>query len=140
MKSLKVKKLNTSAKLPTRAHSTDVGLDIYSLEGAIVKPGEGKVFSTGIAAEFLPGCVGMLTDRSSMAKTGFKLAGGIIDPGYTGELKVVLRNITNGDLNVQQGDRIAQLLIIPVQTPEVELVEELNNSERADRGFGSSGK
>lgn len=140
MNQFKVKKLDVTATLPTRAHSTDCGLDIYTLEGAVVKPGEGKVFKTGIAGEFVSGYVGMLTDRSSMAKRGFKLAGGIIDPGYTGELMVVLRNITNGELSVQAGERIAQLLIIPISTPEVIEVTELSDSERASKGFGSSGR
>jgi dUTP pyrophosphatase len=139
MKQFKVMKLDPTATLPTRAHSTDCGLDIYTLEEANVEPGQGRVFKTGIAGEFLPGYVGMLTDRSSMAKKGFKLAGGIIDPGYTGELMVVLRNITNSTLTVSSGDRIAQLLIIPIETPEVLEVTELSNSERSSKGFGSSG-
>lgn len=139
MNKLKIKKLNTHAILPTRAHSTDCGLDLYTLDGAIVKPGKGEIFKTGIAGEFMPGYVGMLTDRSSMAKRGFKLAGGIIDPGYTGELMVVLRNISDKELTIQPGERIAQLLIIPVETPEVVEVMELSNSERSDKGFGSSG-
>ena len=136
----KVKKLVPEAKLPTRAHANDAGLDLYSLEGATIAPGEGKVLRTGIAAEFNPGQVGMLTDRSSMAKQGFKVAGGIIDAGYTGELNVVLRNITQETLFVQAGNKIAQLLIIPILTPEVEEVKELSSSERGSKGFGSSGK
>lgn len=139
MKIIKIKKLAPEAILPSRAHSTDVGLDIYSLENGEVAPGEGKVFSTGVAGEFTPYYVGMLTDRSSMAKKGFKLAGGIVDPGYTGELKVVLRNISSKTLSIIKGDRIAQLLIIPVCTPEVVEVMELSESNRGDKGFGSSG-
>lgn len=136
---LKVKLLDKNGQIPCRAHKDDCGLDLFTLEGAIIKPGDGHVFTTGIAAEFKTGYCGMLTDRSSMAKRGFKLAGGIIDPGYTGELKVVLRNVTNHDLSVKAGDKIAQLLLLPMITPEVVIVEELEESERGERGFGSSG-
>lgn len=136
----KVKRLDPAAILPSRANPDDVGLDIYSLETDMVKPGEGKAFKTGIAGEFKPGYVGMLTDRSSMAKKGFKLAGGIIDPGYTGELGVMLRNITDVPLWVSAGDRIAQLLIIPVSVPEVVEVDSLEESIRGSKGWGSSGQ
>lgn len=139
MPNLKIKKLNSEAILPTRANPDDCGLDIYALEGAVIEPFQGKVISTGIAGEFIRGYVGMLTDRSSMAKKGFKVAGGIIDPGYTGELLVVLRNLTTQTITIEKGNRIAQLLIIPVETPRVEEVIELSDSVRAERGFGSSG-
>ena len=140
MNKIAIKKLSPYAILPTRAHKEDVGLDIYSLDSATVEPGKGHTFSTGIAGEFIPGYVGMLADRSSMAKKGFKLSGGIIDPGYSGELMVVLRNISSISLHVSKGDRIAQLLIIPALTPEVIEVEELSDSVRKDKGFGSSGR
>lgn len=139
MKQLKIKKLNPKAKLPTRAHSTDCGADIFCLEGAILNPGEGKLFKTGIAGEFPVGFVGMICDRSSMAKRGLKVAGGIVDPGFTGELGVVLRNITSAQLTITEGDKIAQLLMIPVATPEIIEVAELPNSERGIKGWGSSG-
>lgn len=141
MQFLKVKRLDPRAQLPVRAHSDDCGLDIFTLEGAILKPSEGKMFRTGIAGQFVPGYVGMLTDRSSMAKRGFKLAGGIIDPHFTSELKVMLRNITNGDLTVQEGERIAQLLIIPISNPEIiEVFEIEETGPRGQNGFGSSGR
>ena len=139
MKQLKIKKLTSDAKLPTRAYSTDCGLDIYSNETSIVEPGEGKVFSTGVAGEFEPGYLGMLTDRSSMAKKGFKLAGGVIDPHFCGELSVVLRNLTRQPMLVSKGDRIAQLLIIPISIPEVVEVDELTSNGRGINSFGSSG-
>lgn len=140
MKQLKIKRLSPQAILPTRAHSTDCGLDIYSLETASVFPNQGYTFSTGIAGEFEPGYLGMLTDRSSMAKIGLKLAGGIIDPDYRGELKVVLRNLASTPTTVTKGQRIAQLLIVPIFTPDVIEVEELSETERGDKGFGSSGR
>lgn len=103
-------------------------------------PGGGVTLSTGISAIFENGFVGMMADRSSMAKKGWKVSGGIIDPGYTGELKIVLRNVSHELLNVDVGDRIAQLLIIPILTPEVEEVFELPKSKRGNNGFGSTGK
>ncbi len=140
MNKFKVLRLDPSAKLPTRGHDTDCGLDIYSLENAIVPPGGGVTLSTGISAIFETGNLGMMADRSSMAKKGWKVSGGIIDPGYTGELKVVLRNISHELLNVDVGDRIAQLLIVPILTPEVEEVFTLPKSKRGNNGFGSTGK
>jgi dUTP pyrophosphatase len=140
MNKFNVKKLSPDAILPTRANPDDVGLDIYSLETIVIEPGEGTAIKTGIAGEFSPGYVGMLTDRSSMARKGFKLAGGIIDPGYSGELGVVLRNISKRPMIIEKGDRIAQLLIIPVLTPEVVEVDSLGESIRGNKGWGSSGK
>lgn len=140
MEVIEFKRLDEKALVPTRSHKTDAGLDIYSLESGQLLPGEGKMFKTGIAANFIPGYVGMLADRSSMSKKGFKLAGGICDAGFTGEIGVMLRNISNGLLKVEAGDRIAQLLIIPICTPEPKEVSELNESERGSKGWGSSGK
>lgn len=140
MNKFKVLRLAPNAKLPTRGYDTDCGLDIYSLENAIVPPGGGVTLSTGISAIFEEGNLGMMADRSSMAKKGWKVSGGIIDPGFSGELKVVLRNISHELLNIDAGDRIAQLLIVPILTPEVEEVYELPKSKRGKNGFGSTGK
>lgn len=139
MQFFKVKKLNSLATLPTRAHPDDAGLDLYSTHAMTVFPNFCAVIKTGISGEFAPGYVGMLADRSSMAKKGFKLAGGIIDSGYTGEITVMLWNISSRPLSVELGDKVAQLLTIPITTPQVMEVTELKDSERGDKGFGSSG-
>lgn len=139
MLQLKVKKLCEQAKLPTRVHSTDCGLDLYALDDMKFMPHEAVVISTGIAVSIDNNHVGMICDRSSMAKKGVSVQGGIIDPGYTGEIRVVLANVGNSMRTICQGDKIAQLLIIPISTPEVIEVTNLDVSERGEKGFGSSG-
>lgn len=140
IETLNVKKLMPDAVLPTRANPDDAGLDLYSLEDAILSPSEGKVVSTGIAIALPSAHVGLVMDRSSMAKKGVKTAGGIIDAGYRGELKIVLWNLSKEAIRVARGERIAQLLIVPIQTPAVVEVSELTDSQRGDKGFGSSGR
>lgn len=139
MLTLRFKKLDKAATTPTRNTHNDAGLDLYSLEGATVAPGEGRLFATGIAVEISNGHYGQLADRSSMAKKGFKLSGGIIDAGYRGDLGVMLRNISSTPLTVNKGDRIAQLIVIPIATPTLIEVEELNTTERGTYNWGSSG-
>lgn len=140
MHKIKIKRLSQDAKLPTRGYKTDCGLDIYTIEDKYILPGMGEIIHTGIAGEFEPGFLGLIVDRSSMAKKGFKVSGGVIDPGYTGELCVVLRNISNIPLYITKGDRIAQLMIMPILVPEVEEVSELSSSDRGTGSFGSTGR
>ena len=137
---LEVKRLSPDATLPTRAYPDDAGLDIYGLEDALMGPSEGKMLATGVAMAIPVGHVGMVCDRSSMAKKGIKTAGGIIDAGYRGELKIVLWNLSKEQIRVVRGERIAQLLVLPIQTPAVKEVSDLSSAERGDKGFGSSGK
>lgn len=126
--------------LPTRAHPDDAGLDLYSLEDVILIPGQGKVTKTGIALALPQGYVGLVADRSSMAKRGIKTAGGVIDAGYRGEIHIVLWNISTEQIQVRRGERIAQLLILPVATPAVREVNTLDETARGAKGFGSTGK
>ena len=137
---VQVKRLSSDATLPTRAYPDDAGLDIYGLEDALIGPSEGKMISTGFAMAVPAGHVGMVCDRSSMAKNGLKTAGGIIDAGYRGEVKIVLWNLSKEQIRVARGERIAQLLILPIQTPAVCEAVELPSAERGEKGFGSSGR
>ncbi len=139
MKEIDVLKVSPEATLPTRAHPEDAGMDLYGLEDAIIAPQDGKLVRTGIAMAIPEGHVGMIADRSSMAKKGIKTAGGIIDAGYRGEIQVVLRNITKEEIRIQRGERIAQLLIIPIATPAVKEVTSLSETKRGAGGFGSTG-
>lgn len=139
-KTIKIQKLSDQAIAPTRAHESDAGLDLYCLEEVRLEPGCGKIVSTGIAVEIWEGFVGLIQDRSSMAKRGIKTAGGVIDAGYRGELKVSLWNIGREPFVSQPGDRIAQLLILPIATPQPEIVENLEVSTRDSGGFGSTGR
>ncbi len=136
---LSIKRLSPSATLPTRAHDDDAGLDLYLSEDLIVGPGQGAMASTGVAMAIEKGFVGMIADRSSLGKKGLKTAGGIIDAGYRGEIKVIVRNLTVEEMRFQKGERIAQLLILPIATPKVEEVNDLDQTKRGSGGFGSTG-
>lgn len=137
---LPVQLLNEHARLPIRAHQDDAGLDLCSVEDRKIEPGQGTLIGTGIAVALPPGHVGLIADRSSMAKKGLKTAGGVIDAGYRGEIKVIFWNLSHETLEIQKGDRIAQLLILPVATPQTEAVESLDTTQRGEGGFGSTGK
>lgn len=137
---LPLKRLHPAATLPTRAHADDAGLDLYALEDASIGPGEGKLVRTGVAAAIPAGHAGLVYDRSSMAKRGLKTAGGVIDAGYRGELAVVLWNMARQAQNVKTGERIGQLLIVPIVTPKPVEVKELGETARGAGGFGSTGR
>lgn len=137
---LPVLKLHREATLPTRAHPDDAGLDLYSLEETTLEPGRGVHVKTGIAVELPPGTVGLIADRSSMARRGLKTAGGVIDAGYRGEIGVLLWNVSPDTHVVKRGDRIAQLLVVGVHTPAVREVVTLNRTPRGEGGFGSTGR
>lgn len=143
MKALRAKKLDPGAKLPCRAHPADAGLDLHALESIEIPASQGARLRTGIALEIQEGFVGMVADRSSLASRGLKTAGGIIDAGYRGEIQVVMRNLTPEAIRLEAGERIAQLLVIPVALPQIEELpegEELGQSSRAAGGFGSTGR
>lgn len=137
---LPMRRLDPAAVLPTRAHADDAGLDLYSLEDAAFLPGEGRVVRTGVAVAVPLGHVGLVCDRSSLAKRGLKTAGGVIDAGYRGELGVVLWNISAAPQSVKKGERLAQLLVVPVATPAPVEVEDLGETARGVGGFGSTGR
>jgi dUTP pyrophosphatase len=136
--------LSDQAVLPTRAHQGDAGLDLHACEEAHIGPGERWQVGTGIAVEIPGGHAGLILPRSGMARRhGISLvnAPGLIDSGYRGEIKVLLLNNDPAEVfRVQPGDRIAQLVITPVVVVEPEAVDELIASERAENGFGSSGR
>jgi dUTP diphosphatase len=137
---LKVKRLNENAKLPTRANPNDAGLDLYAIYDTILHPLCVVKIPTGIAIELPENTVGLQLDRSSLGSKGIHNFGGVIDSSYRGELFVGLYNSTDKTFFIKQGDRIAQLVIIPILLPMPIEVEELTNTARGDNGFGSSGR
>ncbi len=138
--SIEIQRLDPKAVLPTRAHPEDAGLDLYAFEKVVVGPGQGTMARTGVALAVPPQHVGMICDRSSLAKKGLKTAGGIVDAGYRGEVMVVIRNLSNEEIVLQAGERLAQLLILPIATPQVQEVTGLSTSARGTGGFGSTGR
>ena len=141
--SLKVRRLDERALLPTRAYPGDAGLDLYAFEEAVLAPGERASIGTGIAVEIPDGQAGLVLPRSGLAaKHGIALvnAPGLIDAGYRGEIRVLLLNTDRREpFTVRHGERIAQLVLVRVETPEVVEVHDLALSERGAGGFGSSG-
>ena len=141
---LPVAKLKEGAKLPTRAHEGDAGLDLYACEEAHIGPGERWGVGTGVAVEIPAGHAGLVLPRSGIARDhGISLVNspGLIDAGYRGELRVLLLNTDPAEtFRVAVGDRIAQLVIAPIALPTPVEAPELAESGRGDGGFGSSGR
>lgn len=130
--------------MPTHAHEGDAGYDLYAVESAELAPGERAMVATGIAIEVSQGHAALVLPRSGTAvRHGISLvnAPGLIDSGYRGELRVLLLNTDRTEtFRVEPGDRIAQLVLVRVETPPVEEVDSLRDSERGEGGFGSSGR
>ena len=141
--SLRVRRVDPRALLPTRAYAGDAGLDLYALEDGVLGPGERASVRTGVAVEIPDGQAGLVVPRSGLARRhGISVvnAPGLIDAGYRGEIEVLLLNTDRSSpFSIAAGDRIAQLVIVDVQTPQVEEVDELALSQRGSGGFGSSG-
>lgn len=133
-------KLDTDAYIPVRAHETDAGLDIRAKETQIVPAKESAIFHTGVHVQIPRGCAGLLVSKSGLNVNHDITSTGLIDEGYTGEIVVKLFNHGGYDYKVKAGDKISQLVIIPVLYESVEIVSNLKESDRGDSGFGSSGR
>lgn len=141
---LRFRRLDERAKRPTRAYPDDAGLDLYALEMFELAPGERAAVGTGIAVEIPAGHAGLVLPRSGLAdRHGITLvnAPGLIDSGYRGELRVLLLNTDQATpFRITPGDRIAQLVIVRIETPAPVEAAELEISQRGAGGFGSSGQ
>ncbi|HDH91412.1 MAG TPA: dUTP diphosphatase [Candidatus Aenigmarchaeota archaeon] len=116
-----------------------VGYDVFSAEDCVLKAGETKAIRTNLFLEIPKGIFAKVEGRSGLALKGIFPIGGIIDPDYRGEVKVILRNSSKKDFVIKKGDKIAQLVFYPYVLPEIEEVEELSETKRGTQGFGSSG-
>lgn len=148
--------LDEEAKMPTRAFKNDAGLDLYSREEKVIFPRQitmydndgnatpvpvGETFDTGVHIAFDHGTYGKIESKSGLnVKHGLVSCGGVVDEGYTGSIAVKLYNLGNKPYTVHKGDKIAQLVIMPYLTPEIELVDTLEETDRGACGFGSSGR
>lgn len=141
--SLRVARLDTRARLPTRAHPGDAGLDLYALENAALEPGERASIATGVAVEIPPGHAGLVLPRSGLAsRHGISVvnAPGLIDSDYRGEVRVLLLNTDREHrFELRARDRVAQLVIVAVEIGELVEVQTLSHTVRGAAGFGSSG-
>jgi dUTP pyrophosphatase len=132
--------LDEGAYMPTRAHDTDAGLDLYAREDTIVCAKESAKFDTGVHIELPPDTVGFIKSKSGLNVKHGITSEGVIDEGYTGSIVVKLYNHSGYDYKVKRGDKITQLVVLPVVKPSLELVDSLEDTDRGDNGFGSSGK
>jgi len=133
-------KLDTGARIPTRAHATDAGLDLYARESQIVRAKDSAKFDTGVHIELPHGTTGFLKSKSGLNVNNGITSEGVIDEGYTGSIVVKLYNNSDNDFLVMPGQKISQLVILPVVIPdELEIVQELEDTDRGEGGFGSTG-
>ena len=133
-------KLDRGAYMPIIAHETDAGLDIRAKEMQYVPAKESAIFHTGVHVQIPHGCAGLLVSKSGLNVNHDITSTGLIDEGYTGEIVVKLFNHGGYDYRVDEGDKISQLVIIPVRYASLELVDSFEGLERGDNGFGSTGK
>ncbi|MGD0632363.1 MAG: dUTP diphosphatase [Terracidiphilus sp.] len=142
---LRVKLLDPDARTPVVAHpGEDLGYDLFSLEAAVLAPRSTVRVRTGIAVEARHPVTGaplglLVRDRSSMAARGVATTAGVIDAGYRGEILILMTNLGEAAIELKAGEKIAQMIPVPVLTGPVEIVESLEDSARAEKGFGSSG-
>lgn len=133
-------KLDYGAFMPERAHGEDAGLDLRSRDSMVVKPGEPVTFDTGVHMEIPQHCCGLLVSKSGLL-TKFGISStGLVDEGYTGSIVVTLINNSKKNYLVRHGDKISQIVILPVCKFPLEQVDELGKTERGDKGFGSTGR
>ena len=134
--------LNKNAKLPSKQHEIDIGYDLYSSDEYELIPKKVVFIETGISIELPVGCGGFILPRSGLASkhsiTSIN-SPGLIDPGYTGEIKIPLINHSDEIYKLKKGERFAQLVLIEVNNANFKVVEKLNDSIRSDKGFGSTG-
>ena len=138
-----VLRLDPELSMPAVAHSGDAGIDLTARTEAVLASGEWAMIPTGIAVAIPEGHAGLVAPRSGLAaRSGISVVNGpgVVDAGYRGEIKVILINHGSEPVTFRRGDRIAQLVIVPVAQPELIEVSELPESDRGTGGFGSTGK
>lgn len=133
-------RLDPGAYLPQRAHDTDAGLDLRTPVDAYVRAGGSTVIDTGVHIQLPPGTVGMLKSKSGLNVKDGIVSEGVIDEGYTGSVTVKLYNHGTEVKQFTRGDKITQLVVLPVLYPRVEQAEEIQGGDRGDGGFGSTGR
>ena len=133
-------KLDPGAFSPTRAHKTDAGLDLYAREDKTIPPYGSAAFDTGVHVKMPPYTAGLLVSKSGLNFKHDLLSDGLIDVDYTGSINVKLYNRGPSPYTVRRGDKISQLVIVDIRLPHLQIVDELDDTERGDNGFGSTGR
>lgn len=137
---IKIKLLNPNAKLPFKAHPEDAGYDLFASEAVFINSGRTEKIPVGIASELPEGFCAIIKDRSSMGAKGLTVFGGVIDQNYRGEWVVCIHNTNKFGYEINEGDKIAQFILVPVfKVHGIKQVEELSSSDRNTSGFGSTG-
>jgi dUTP pyrophosphatase len=138
---LKIKKVNPEAKLPEYAHEGDAGMDLFALENVTVLPGKIARVRSGVAMEIPEGYVGLCWDKSGLSmNNGIKVLAGVIDSSFRGELVMGVINLNDEPYTFEKGHKVMQMLVQKVESLEIIEVEDLKDSARGEKGFGSSGK
>lgn len=128
------------AIVPTKANNTDAGWDLYSIEDCVIPPKQRKTINTGVVLQIPEHMAGLIWPRSGLSvKKGLDVLAGVVDAGYRGEVMVCLYNTSFSSVNIQTGDRIAQIIFQEVPRVTMKVLETLGSSQRGDKGFGSSG-
>ena len=133
--------LDKGAFMPIRGHKDDAGMDLRTPFGFYIDPGKSEVIDTGVHVEIMPGLVGMLKSKSGLNVKNGITSEGVIDAGYTGSIVAKLYNHGDKTVFFEEGDKITQLVLMPVYIPdELVVVEAFEDTERGDSGFGSTGR
>ena len=132
--------LDDGARLPTRVHAADGGLDLYSRQDAVIEPGKSCRFDTGVHMAIPEGFVGFIKSKSGLNVNYGIQSEGVIDSGYTGSIVVKLFNHGDLPVEIKKGQKISQLVLLPIITPILCVVKDLEATERGNGGFGSTGK
>lgn len=133
-------KLDTGAKMPISAHEADAGYDLFARETKVVPARGSASFDTGVHIQIPVGYVGFLKSKSGLNVKHGIISDGTIDSGYTGKIVVKLYNLSDEDYTVEEGDKITQIVFQPIEKPKFEEVNEFEETERGNGGFGSSGR
>lgn len=138
---LRVKRLDSAAKLPTKGSELSAGWDLYCIESVDIPPGRQAVLPTGLAFGIAPGWYGRIAPRSGTAIAyAYNVHAGVMDADYTGEVKIALINHGDHTIEFRAGDRIAQLIVERCSQGDLLEVSELDKTDRGDNGFGSTGR
>lgn len=132
--------LDEGAKMPTRGHQADAGYDLYSRENVVIYHGDSYSFDTGVHLQIPIGYGAIIVSKSGLNDKYSVQSTGLIDAEYTGAIKVKLYNHGHAAVRIEKGQKISQFVIVPVLTPDLDLTDHMEETERGDGGFGSTGK